>query len=134
MIEEIKINTFVIQIKQMKGFLGRLIVSTLAVMITGYLMPGVSIDSTLTALIVALVLSLLNIFVKPLLIFLTLPVTLITMGFFLLVINACMILIAGSVVKGFTVDGFWIALLFSMVLSLVNAILNSFTPKENHSD
>jgi len=116
----------------MKQFIGRLIVSTLAIMITSYVMPGVHVANVMTALLVAFVLALLNAFVKPVLIFLTLPVTLITLGLFLLVINALLILLTGSLVSGFHVSGFWSAFLFSMVLSLVSAVLNSFTPKENH--
>ena len=127
-----KIVKFACSIYSMKEFIGRLIVSTLAIMITAYIMPGVHVAAVTTALLVALVLSLLNSFVKPILIFLTLPVTLVTMGLFLLVINALMILLAGSIVTGFRVDGFWPAFFFSMVLSLVNAVLSSFTPKENH--
>lgn len=127
-----KIAKFASSFYSMKEFIGRLIVSTLAIMITAYIMPGVHISAPTTALLVALVLSLLNSFVKPILIFLTLPVTLVTMGLFLLVINALMILLAGSIVTGFQVDGFWTAFFFSMVLSLVNAVLSSFTPKENH--
>jgi len=106
-----------------------LIVSTLAIVITAYIMPGVYVGSVLTALWVALVLSLLNAFVKPILIFLTLPVTLVTLGLFLLVINALMILLAGELIHDFRVSGFWTAFFFSMVLSLVNAVLSSFTPK-----
>ena len=126
-----KIGRFAQYYSPMKAFIGRLIVSTLAIVITSYIMPGVHVASAMTALWVALVLSLLNAFVKPILIFLTLPVTLVTLGLFLLVINALMILLAGSMVEGFTVNGFWTAFFFSMVLSFVNAVLSSFTPKEN---
>src|SRR6187399_886361 len=116
----------------MKQFIGRLIVSTLAIMITAYIMPGVHVANVLTALAVAFVLSLLNAFVKPVLIFLTLPVTLVTLGLFLLVINALIILLTGTLVSGFQVSGFWAALFFSMVLSLVSAVFNAFTPKGPH--
>jgi putative membrane protein len=112
----------------MKAFAGRLIVSTLAIVITAYIMPGVHVDDALTALWVALVLSVLNAVVKPVLIFLTLPVTLVTLGLFLLVINALMILLAGNIIPGFQVNGFWPAFFFSMVLTFVNAVLSSFTP------
>ena len=111
-------------------FLGRLIISTLAVLVTSYILPGVHIDGALTALLVAAVLSLLNAVVKPVLVFLTIPITLFTLGFFLLVINAVMILIASKLVSGFKVDGFWIAFFFSLVLSLVNSVFTSLNSKK----
>jgi len=110
-------------------FLGRLMVSTLAVLVTSYILPGVHIDGVITALIVAAVLSLLNAVVKPVLIILTIPITLFTLGFFLLVINAVMILLASSLVPSFHVDGFLTAFLFSLVLSIVNSIFNSLNSK-----
>jgi putative membrane protein len=78
-----------------------------------------------TAVIVALVLALLNLIVKPILVILTLPVTILTLGLFLLVINAIIILLADSFVSGFGVDGFWIALIFSLLLSIFQSILYS---------
>jgi putative membrane protein len=110
-------------------FLGRLIISTLAVLVTSFLLPGVHIDGALTALLVAAVLSLLNAVIKPVLIILTIPITLVTLGFFLLIINAVMILFASKLVPGFRVDGFWTAFFFSLVLSLVNSIFNSLNSK-----
>lgn len=107
------------------NFLIRLLVSALAAMVTAYLLPGVKIDNFRSALILALVLAILNLLVKPVLILLTLPVTIITLGLFLLVINAIIILIASNLVKGFRVDGFIWALLFSLVLTLVSGIMNS---------
>src|SRR5437870_1562942 len=97
-------------------FLGRLIVSALAVLVTSYILPGVHIEGALTAVLVAAVLSLLNAIVKPIFVILTIPITVVTMGFFLLVINAVMILIASKLVTGFQLDGFWTAFLFSLVL------------------
>lgn len=105
------------------GFLVRLLLSALAVIIVSYLLPGVYVEGFFAALILALFLSLLNLTVKPLLIILTIPLTLLTLGLFLLVINAIIILIADSVIPGFEVDGFWWALLFSLLLSLTNALL-----------
>jgi len=99
--------------------------NALAVIITAYLLPGVHINGALTAVIVAVVLAILNAFLKPLLILLTLPITLFTLGIFLLVINAIIILLASYFVNGFKVDGFWWALLFSIVLSIVNSIFES---------
>ncbi|MBC7850110.1 MAG: phage holin family protein [Chitinophagaceae bacterium] len=109
----------------------RFLVSGLAVVLTAYLLPGASLTDFWTALIVALVLSLVNIFVKPLLIVFTIPITFVTLGLFLLVINALMILLTDYFVSGFDVDGFWWALLFSLILSLFNSLFNDlFTPKD----
>ncbi|GAA0531632.1 phage holin family protein [Chitinophaga japonensis] len=106
------------------NFLIRLLVSALAAMLTAYLLPGVKIDSFITALLLALVLAVLNVLVKPILIILTLPATILTLGLFLLVINAVIILLAGKLVSGFRVDGFWWALLFSIVMTVINSIMH----------
>ena len=110
-------------------FLGRLIISTLAVLVTSYILHGVHIDGAFTALIVAAVLSLLNAVIKPILVILTIPITLFTLGLFLLVINAVMILLASKLVPAFHVDGFWTAFLFSLVLSLVNSVFNKLNTR-----
>lgn len=93
------------------------------------ILPEAHVDSFTTSLIVAAVLALLNIIVKPVLVFLTLPATLITFGLFLLVINAVIILLAEWLVSGFDVGGFWWALLFSVLLSFAQSILFSLTEK-----
>ena len=98
------------------------LVSTLVVIIAAYLLPGVHVENFWTALVVAVVLGILNLLLKPLLILLTLPVTIVTFGLFLLVINALLILLTSSIVPGFTVDGFWWAMLFSILLSLINLL------------
>lgn len=107
------------------NFLMRILISTAAVLLTGWILPDswVQVDGILTALIVAVVLAFLNQVVKPILIVLTIPVTFATMGLFLLVINAGVILLADYFIEGFTVGGFWSALGFSIVLSIVNALL-----------
>ena len=111
-------------------FLGKLLVTALAVLVTSYLLKrGVTLDGMLGALIVAAVLALLNAIVKPLMILLTFPVTIMTLGLFLLVINACIILLASELVRGFEVNGFWWALLFSLILSIVNAIFESLASR-----
>ncbi len=92
------------------NFLIRLLISTLAVILSAYLLPGVAVDSFITALLVAIVLSLLNVIVKPILVILTIPITILTLGLFLLVINALIIMLASSIISGFTVDNFWYAL------------------------
>lgn len=86
-------------------------------------MTGVHVSGFTTALIVAVVLGLLNIFIKPILVILTLPVTFITLGLFLLVINAVIILFCDNIVGGFSVDSFFTALLFSIVLSLSQSLM-----------
>ena len=109
----------------------RLIISTIAVLLTDLLLSGVSIgdmDSTrgfINALLVAAVLGLLNTVLKPILIVLTLPISFFTLGLFLLVINAAMVLLAARLVPGFVVESFWWALGFSVVLSLVQGFLNA---------
>jgi putative membrane protein len=105
------------------GFLIRLFISTAAVIVSAYLLPGVAVDSFLSAFIAAIIISVLNVLLKPILVILTIPFTIMTLGLFLLVINAILIMLASSLVDGFTVDGFWYALLFSIVLSIVNSLL-----------
>lgn len=102
------------------------LITALAIIVSAYLIPGVKVHSFTTAILVAIVLGLLNVFIKPLLIFLTLPVTILTLGLFLFVINAFIILMVGSIVPGFRVDGFWWAVLYSIVLSLVSSTLYYF--------
>lgn len=106
-------------------FLAKLITTSLAVIIVSWFLPGVEIENALTAIILSIVLAILNIFVKPILIFLTLPITLITLGLFLIVVNALIILLAAEIVPGFSIDGFWWAVLFSLILSFVTAVLET---------
>ncbi len=113
------------------NFLVRLLVTALAAMLSAYLLPGVTIRDFITALVLALVLAILNMLVKPILIILTLPATIFTLGLFLLVINAIIILLASKLVGGFSVDGFWWALIFSLVLTVVNSIMHSIAGKDN---
>lgn len=101
----------------------RLVVSTIAVLVADLLLRGVEADSWQTGLLVAVVLGLLNTFIRPLLILLTLPVTVITLGLFILGINAGMVLLAARIVPGFTVDGFWWAMAFSIVQWAVQGFL-----------
>ena len=115
-------------------FLLQLIISTLAVLITSYLLPHVSIrdNNFFTALIVAAVLSFLNAVVKPIMIILTIPVTVFSFGLFLLVINAFIIILASKLVDGFEVDGFWWALLFSLILSVVTSVLEGVKKRDEN--
>ncbi|BCS52501.1 phage holin family protein [Geobacter sp. SVR] len=101
-------------------FLVSWLVSAIAIIITAYLLPGVRLSGFMAALIAALVLGLANTFIKPVLLLLTLPINILTLGLFTLVINALLVMLTGAVVSGFTVAGFWWALLFGLVLSVVN--------------
>lgn len=125
------------------NFLIKLFISAIAVIITAYFLDGVTLENNqfittssvplnkfITALLVAIVLAFLNSIVKPALTILSLPITFFTLGFFLLVINALIILFAHKLVDGFGVDGFWTALWFSLVLSLVSSILDMIKGKE----
>ena len=109
------------------GILVNLLINGLAVYITARLLPGVSVDSFITAIIVSVVLALVNTFIKPILFILTLPATILTLGLFTLVINALMIFLVATFVPGFHVDGFWSALFFSLILSLVSWVLRGLT-------
>lgn len=104
-------------------FIMRIIVTSVIAFGLSYIMKGIHIDTFWTAIILAIVLALLNAVLKPLLILLTFPITIITFGLFLFVINAIIILLASKFVKGFTVDGFWWALFFSLLLSLATSLL-----------
>ena len=110
----------------------RILLSALAVVLLANLLSGIYVDSYTTAIIVAIVLSLLNFIVKPVLVILTLPVTILTLGLFLLIINAVIILLADQLVAGFGVENIWWALLFSLLLSFLQSIFFSILkePKE----
>lgn len=103
----------------------KLLLSSITVFIAAYLLPGVHVDTFWDAIIVAVVIGLLNIFVRPLLIFLTIPATIITLGLFLFVINALIVWMASNMISGFTVSNFWWALLFTILLSGINSLFNS---------
>src|SRR5687767_180800 len=112
----------------------RFLLNGLAVLLTAYLLPGVDVDGYGSALIVALVLSIANVIVKPILVILTIPITIVTLGLFLLVINAFIILMADYLVDGFSVDTFWWALLFSVIMSIFNSLFDDLTSdKKNRS-
>jgi putative membrane protein len=105
----------------------QLMITCLALFIGDYLLDGFSVDSSITVIISAIVITLLNKFVKPILVLFTIPATLFTMGLFLLVINASMLLMAGEIVEGFKIDGFWSALWLSFVISLTHLFLGGST-------
>ncbi len=108
----------------MQKWFFKVLVCSVNVFILAYILPGIAIVDFFTAIIVAVVLSLLDAIVKPLLIILTLPATILTLGLFLFVINAAIILLDAYFVHGFKVDSFWYALLLSAVLSFFNSLVH----------
>lgn len=111
----------------------RVLLSAVAVFVLSQILPGVEVATYLTAVIVAVVLSLLNFIVKPILVILTLPITILTLGLFLLIVNASIILLADYFVDGFSVNNIWWALIFSLLLSIFQSILFSFLRKDKKS-
>jgi len=105
------------------------IISALTILVLAYILPGISISSFLTALVVALVLGLMNAFVKPILIILTLPINILTLGLFTLVINGLIIALAAYLIPGFEVDNFWWAIGFAILLSLVMSLFSNLQKK-----
>jgi len=102
------------------------------VVVTAYLLPGVAVSSFGMALLVAIILALLNTFLRPLLIILTLPITLFTLGIFLLFINAFIIYVIHKILPGFTVNSVWWAILFSLILSLLSSLLEKLVIVESN--
>lgn len=111
------------------GFIFNILGTAAAALIAAYLLPGVNIDDVSTAIVVALVLALLNTFVKPVLVLLTIPVTLVTLGLFLLVINILIIKWTASLVSGFEVESWLAALLFGLIVSVVNSVFTGLAKK-----
>jgi putative membrane protein len=100
-----------------------LLIRTVIILLASYILPGVSVDGFWAALLLAVVLGLINTFVRPLVIFFTLPATLVTLGLFLFIINALMVMLADWLLASFSVAGFGWALLFSIVVSLISSLL-----------
>lgn len=107
------------------------LVSAAAIMLISYILPGVELTGFWAALWVALFLGLVNAFIKPILVVLTLPINILSLGLFTLVINALLVLLASSVLDGFSVAGFWVAFWFSIILSLFNYLLNTLIKGDN---
>lgn len=105
----------------------RFLLSGVAVLLTAYLLPGVHVEHYGYALLVAAVLSVANVVVKPILVIFTIPITILTLGLFLLVINALIILLVDYLTPGFNVDGFWWALAFSLIMSILNSLFSDLT-------
>lgn len=107
------------------------LISAMVIFVVGYLLPGVHIESFTTALAVAVVLGVLNVIIKPILFILTLPVTILTLGLFMFVINAFLIILTSKLVPGFIVDSFWWALLYSILISLISAFIRKYDTPES---
>lgn len=101
----------------------RWIIMAASIMLAAYIIPGVNVKGFFAALWIALFIGIINVLVRPFLILITLPINILTLGLFTFVINAFLILLASSVIKGFEVKGFWVAMLFSIVLSMINFLL-----------
>ena len=108
------------------GLLINWLLAALAIMVTAYLLPGVQLAGFVPALVAALVLGLVNAFIKPVVVLLTLPLNILTLGLFTLVINALLIMLVSKLVSGFQVQSFWWALVFSVLLTVVNWGLSIF--------
>lgn len=113
-------------------FIMRIIVTSIVAFGLSYILKGIKMDSFWTAIILAVVLALLNAILKPILIILTFPITIVTFGLFLFVINAAIILLADKLIDGLKVEGFWWALLFSLLLSIVTSVL--YTEEKSKKD
>ena len=107
----------------MRKWIINLLISAAVVYFAAWLLPGIHIGSFISALIVALVLGFLNRFVKPVLTILTIPITIITLGLFLLILNVLLIYFTDWLISGFSVDGFWSALFFALIVGFINSIL-----------
>jgi putative membrane protein len=104
-------------------FLFHWLVSTIAILVAAYIVPGITVTLT-GAVIAAVVLGALNLFIRPILLFLTFPITVLTLGFSSLVINALLVMLAAAIVPGFMIAGFWTALFFALVLAIVNWVFH----------
>ena len=103
----------------------RWILFALAIMFTAWLIPGIEVDGFKSALLAVVIMALINIFIKPLLVLITLPINLLTLGLFIFVINALLLLLLGRIAPGFEVDGFLSAFLGSVVISFLGALISS---------
>lgn len=110
----------------MRGILMRWLILTAAVIVTAYLLEGIHIEGFFSAIFSAAILGILNAFFRPILLILTLPINILSLGLFTFVINALLLLMASGVIPGLTVSGFWTALLGSFLISVVSFILNTF--------
>ncbi|MEM8562272.1 MAG: phage holin family protein [Pseudomonadota bacterium] len=110
----------------MQGFILRTIIIGLGIWLADYLVPGISASSTAALIWAAIALGLINAFLRPILVLLTLPFTILTLGLFLLILNAAMLNLAGWFVDGFQVVGFWSAIFGAIVISIVSGLCSHF--------
>lgn len=101
------------------------VLSALLILVIAYILPGVTVGSFFVALVVALVLGLINAFIKPIVMFFALPINLVTLGLFAFVIDALLVMLAAWLVTGFDIDGFWWALVFALAMAVVHMIVKS---------
>lgn len=106
-----------------------ILLTTIAVFVTAQILPGTRVDGIGTALVVAVVLAILNAFIRPLLLILTLPINILTLGLFTFVIIALIVMLASAIVPGFHVDSFWWAMAFGLVVAIISSFLHAITPE-----
>lgn len=106
--------------------ISKILIAALALLLTAYLVPGIEVDTVYIAIIAAFILGVLNLIARPILIILTLPITVLTLGLFIFVINALIFLFVASFVDGFNVDGFLVALVGSLLVSVISSVGNKF--------
>lgn len=106
-----------------------ILLSSLAVYATAYILPGIHVSSFLTAVIVAIVLGLINAYIRTFIFIITLPINILTLGLFTLVIIGGIVMFVSAVVPGFKVDSFWWALAFAIVLAIINSFINTLAPR-----
>ena len=116
----------------MRGIIIRWLTLTIAMITTSYLIEGIKLESFFAALFAAAVLGILNAFFRPVILLLTLPINILSLGLFTFVINAVILLMASGIINGFKIDGFFSALLGSLLISIVSWILNTFINEEGN--
>lgn len=114
------------------GFLIRVLANALAILAAAYVLPGIEVSGGMALLAAGLVLALINAVVRPILLLLTLPITLVTLGLFLFVLNAFCLWLTSELVKGFEVHGFWPAVFGALVVSVVSWLVNAFLSDQGH--
>ncbi|MFD0965123.1 phage holin family protein [Pseudofulvibacter geojedonensis] len=115
------------------NYILRILLSALAVFVLAHILPGITVSSYISAVVVAVLLGFLNTIIRPVLVVLTIPVTIVTLGLFLLVINAIIVMLAGYFVSGFTVSGLLPAIVFSVLLSISQSILHKLVKEDKKS-
>ncbi len=108
----------------MTGIIARIIVTAFSLVLVAEFIPGIHVDSLVTAILAAMLIGILNVLVRPILMILTLPITLLTLGLFIFVINAFLFWVAASIIDGFTVTGFLPALVGSFIVSTISTLIN----------